>query len=97
MSPPLQLPPQLIGIIQRSIVNQGNLSRRIGVGMRVLVGLAAVGGPASVCDADIVVDGGGGAFEDAVEAVGVFTFGGVFGNDLQQCCDGCEVFVREVC
>ena len=48
---------------------------RVGIG----IGLSTVGGPTGVCDADVVSGRGGGFGCDEVEAVGFFSFGGVFG------------------
>ncbi len=44
------------------------------------IGLTTVGGPSGVCNTDVVSLGGTGLLIDKVETVGLFTFGGVFGN-----------------
>ena len=49
------------------------------MGMGIGIGLASVGGPTGVCNTDVVSGGGVGFGCDEVEAVGFFSFGGVFG------------------
>ena len=44
------------------------------------IGLTTMGGPSGVCNTDVVSLGGTGLLIDKVETVGLFTFGGVFGN-----------------
>ena len=44
------------------------------------IGLTTVGGPSGVCNTDVVSLGGTGLLIDKVETVGLFTFGGIFGN-----------------
>lgn len=59
-------------------MNEGDFTGRVGVRMGVGIGLASVGGPTGVCDADVVSVVHGGLLFDEVEAIGFFAFGGVF-------------------
>jgi len=63
----LKLLPQFIGIVESAVVHQSDSARAIGMRMSIGVCLAAVGGPASVGDTDIVaVVGDGGLLIDEV-------------------------------
>ena len=53
---------------------------RVGVG----IGLATVGGPAGVCDADVVAVGCAGLPVDEVESVGLLALGCILGHDLHE-------------
>ena len=50
------------------------------VWMRVDLSDAPMRSPSGVCNTDVVSLGGTGLLIDEVETVGLFTFGGVFGN-----------------
>lgn len=73
MSPRLKLATKFVGVIERAVVNEGNFTRAIDVGVRILIGLPSVGGPTGVCDADVMPLGGDGTFSDKFEAVCVFS------------------------
>jgi len=54
VSPRLKLATKFVGVIERAVVNEGNFTRAIDVGVRILIGLSSVGGPTGVCDADVM-------------------------------------------
>lgn len=54
MSPRLELTTELIGIVKSSVVNKGNLARAVKMGVCVFICFTSVGGPASVCNSNVM-------------------------------------------
>ena len=88
MTSGLEFPAQLIGIVECTVVNEGDFARGVGVRMGIGIGLASVGGPASMSDADVVAIVDAGALVDEVETVGLFALGCKFRHHLPNASEG---------
>lgn len=77
----LQLLAQFVGIVQRSVVNEGNPPRRVGVGVGILISLATVGGPTSVGDANVVTGRRVRVVLEEVDAIRLVAVAGVLGHN----------------
>mmetsp|Transcript_22620 Transcript_22620/g.39823 ORF Transcript_22620/g.39823 Transcript_22620/m.39823 type:complete len:349 (+) Transcript_22620:1433-2479(+) len=75
MTSGLEFPAQLIGIVECTVVNEGDFARGVGVRVGIGIGLASVGSPASMSDANVVAIVDTGALVNEVETIGLFALG----------------------
>ena len=77
----LQLPPELVVVVEGAVVNDGDPPRGVHVGVGVLVGLAPVRGPAGVGDAHGCPPRSPRVRPEQVDAVGLVAVAGELGHD----------------
>mmetsp|Transcript_43943 Transcript_43943/g.78878 ORF Transcript_43943/g.78878 Transcript_43943/m.78878 type:complete len:358 (-) Transcript_43943:420-1493(-) len=75
MTSRLKLFTEFIGIVERTVMNEGDFSRGVGVRVGIGIGLASVGSPASMSDANVVAIVDTGALVNEVETIGLFALG----------------------
>ena len=82
MSKGLQRSSQIIGIVERPIVDQGNFSAGINVWVSIFIRLTTMGGPSSMRDPNGMTRRGCGMFANQFNRIGLVTVTGKFRNDL---------------
>ena len=82
MSSRLKFTTELIGIVQRAVVNEGNFPRAIKVGVGIFVRLSSVSCPTSVRDANVMTFGSDRALFDKLKSIRVFSDRRILSNSL---------------
>ncbi len=82
MSSRLKFTTELIGIVQCAVVNKGNFSRAVKVGVGVFVRLPSVRCPTSVRNANVMTFGSDRALFDKLKSIRIFSNRRILSNSL---------------